>query len=292
MKARLAFATCPEFPTLSESDLAAAKELISLGFQVEAAVWNSKVNWATYDAIIIRATWFYWLRYSEFLKWLNHLDENKIKVLNSTSLLRWNTNKLYLKELEAKGVPFVPTEWILPEEKRKLTDVMKQRGWTEVIIKPVISGGAFETHRFSLLEASHSRNLIDKLLKLGPVMVQPFLNEIISEGEYSFLFFEGVFSHAILKTAIAGDFRVQHFFGGAAHVIMPSEESIKVAKNVLDHVPEPTLYARVDMINIKGSLFLMELELTEPHLFLLEEPQAVSRFTKAVCQFLTNTNDT
>lgn len=227
---------------------------------------------------MIRSTWYYWAKYKEFLKWIDHLQTLSIPVWNPPSLLRWNSNKQYLQELEKKGIPIVPTHWL------KTPDKQFSLPWTEAVVKPVISGGAHLTFRVnpSNWPSQETQKNLDEILKFGPIMAQPFLPEILEEGEYSLLFYGGKYSHAVIKKGPQGEFRVQRLFGGTVQAIAAPKEAIAFAEKVLSLIDLPLLYARVDLIQQKERFLLMELEIIEPNLFFLHDPEAGNRFADAL----------
>lgn len=113
-------------------------------------------------------------------------------------------------------------------------------------------------------------------------MLQPFVKEVAEIGEYSYIFFKENFSHAILKTAKSGDFRVQHFFGGSIQNIVPDIKELTYIQKLVDEFAKNSLYARVDGVWIEGVFYLMELELIEPYLFLFTSDKARENYKNAL----------
>lgn len=279
---RIALATSEAWPNLTPDDQALLSPLASLGIHATAAIWSdANYDWATCDMVVVRSCWDYHLRVAEFLSWIDSLEARQIKVWNSPSTIRWNADKLYLRDLEAKGIPIIPTLWPDASEDISLRNELFKAGWDRAIIKPRISATAHRTKLISRDDANDAQILFDEL-RVGPgAMVQKFMEGITREGEWSLMFFGGEFSHAVLKTPKAGDFRVQHDFGGHEQLTTPPEFVLKAAKNIVRGVSD-TLYARVDGVVEAQRFLLMELELIEPALFLTNSPGAAVRLAAAI----------
>ncbi len=279
---RVALVTCSSIRELTADDHPLLAELWNLGIKAETAVWDDPaVDWSRYDAAVIRSTWDYHLTPAAFLAWLSRLEALGTALWNPAPVVRANADKSYLKELEAAGVAVVPTIWVPRGETPRLDDLLAARGWSEAVVKPVISAGAFRTNRVKRGDAGGQAAFEEVLLHSG-AMVQPFLPEIAEEGEWSFIFLGGVFSHAVLKTPRAGDFRVQEDHGGASVRRDPPPGLLAQARDAAISGPGPWLYARVDGVRRDGELLLLELELIEPALYLSLAPGAVKMFAEAI----------
>jgi glutathione synthase/RimK-type ligase-like ATP-grasp enzyme len=282
----IAFATHARLEELTPSDRLAAGELSRRGATVTPLAWSASCEWRQFEAVVIRATWDYHTRPAEFRGWLRSLEEERVSLWNPASLAAWNLHKGYLRDLERAGVPIVPTAWVSSTQLGSLDQLIRDRGWTDVVVKPAISASAHRTwlvrdpvtetdeHQFRVLAAD------------SEVMVQPFLESLPREGEWSFVFLGGEFSHAVLKRAAAGDFRVQSNYGGTVTRLDPSADWVRQARAVLDAVPGSWLYARVDGCILEGRFVLVELEMLEPDLFLNYDPQAPARFADSLLQLL------
>ncbi len=284
-KPKIAIATCRELPHLFEDDHPLIAALAAAGVTAEPAVWNDDVAWSDYAAVVLRSTWDYHLHVEVFRAWLDRLDRTRVPCWNPTSLVRWNLDKHYLNELAAKGVPTVPTLWIERDQADTVERILAT-GWTDVVVKPAVSAGAWKTLRLAHDEVRAHAPFLTDALGSGALMVQPFMPEIVDEGEYSLLFFDGEFSHAVLKRPKSGDFRVQWVHGGSQVPIIPSETVIAQARRALAAAPSIGLYGRVDGVLRDGRLILMELELIEPYLYLSEGPEGVGRFVRALLSHL------
>ena len=248
---------------------------------VTAIPWESQTDWSMFDMIVIRSAWNYHIHYREFTSWLDTLEQQKIYVWNAVPTLRWNTMKTYFSAMIDRGIPMVPTQVItdasfIPET---------FPSWTTIVVKPAVSASSYETKIYD----SHNRKQwlphIQRLLKTGPALVQQYMTSI-DEGEYSFMFFNKTYSHAVLKIPKKGDFRIQEEYGGRVIPVKPSFAHVQAAGSVLKHISEPLMYARVDGLVINGSFILMEVELCEPELFLHTDSQAPMRFADIIIQFL------
>lgn len=280
---RVGFVTSEELRDLTPDDRSVIPVLAARGVKVVPVVWTEPLP-PKLDALVLRSTWDYHLRLPEFLAWVDAVDASAIALLNPPPTIRWNVDKRYLLELEARGVPIVPTHHAARGSGLGLPSLLRGAGWTEAVVKPSVSGGAFETWRAGRSEADAVR--FARQLEAMDCLVQPFVPELVSEGEWSLLFFRGRYSHAVLKRPEGGDFRVQEEFGG---VVAPAEAPpgvVEAASRALETSAQQTLYARVDGVVRNGRLEVMELELVEPTLFLASSPGAAERFAAAVVESL------
>lgn len=285
----VAFVTSHFLSDLTADDRLAVAALAKRGVRVVPTVWNdASVDWPTFDAIVVRSTWDYHRRSQEFRGWIERLAASGARVWNPASVLRWNMQKTYLQAMEREGVPIVPTAWLRQGSAVTLGRVLDERDWREVVIKPAISATAFRTWRVSASEASEAHERLMELLDAGDVMVQPFIREIQSEGEWSMVFFSGTFSHAVRKRPHDSDFRVQAEFGGTEAAETPSSEVLAAATRVLATVREPWLYARVDGVETERGFVLCELEMLEPTLYLGANTEAPARFADAIVRIATS----
>jgi len=284
---RIALATYDRAPELAADDRLIPPALAAVGIEAVAAVWSDgRAPWETFDAVLIRSCWDYHLRSGEFRAWLDRLDAGRVPVWNSTALVRWNADKRYLLDLAARGVPSLPTIVIPPGAADRVAAAAAERGWTRFVLKPTVSASGYETHafRFPLTSADHAA--VERVSAAGAALLQPFADAIPALGELSFVFLDGRPSHAALKRAAAGEFRVQTEHGGSVEPIDADPllaEQAAAALTALDEVP---LYARVDGVVIDGRFVLMELELIEPNLFLSLGRDAPARLATAVARRL------
>lgn len=279
---RVALVTCGSLRELNDDDRPLLTELWNLGIEAEPAVWDDpSVSWGSYDAAVIRSAWDYHLTPAAFLAWLERLEALGVAIWNPAAVVRANADKSYLKELEAAGVRIVPTAWVKRGGRADLDEVLAERGWDDAVVKPAVSAGAFRTSRVRR-GSPDGQAALDDVLAHSDAMVQPFLPEIADEGEWSFVFIGGRFSHAVLKSPRAGDFRVQAEHGGRTERREPPPGLLIQARDAAIAGPRPWLYARVDGVRRGGDLLVVELELIEPFLFLSYEPGAARRLAEAI----------
>jgi glutathione synthase/RimK-type ligase-like ATP-grasp enzyme len=275
---RLALATSSVIPGVHPDDAHFATSLKRLGIEPIACVWNdATVDWSRFDAVLMRTTWDYFKHYAAFTQWLDWLP---IPSINNKPLLRWNSDKRYLLELERHGVDIIPTRVTAGTGVRETLAALPGQ---EVVVKPTVSGAAWHTVRGVVGDDAFERAL-EQLPKELDYLVQPFVPEIVSDGEWSLLFFDGRYSHAVIKRPAVGDYRVQADFGGSAEAIEPAAAIIASAQQALaaaaaighaDHA-----YVRVDGVMVNGRFLLMELEMIEPSLHLAIRPDAAECFAE------------
>lgn len=245
------------------------------GMAVEDVAWDdSEADWAGYDAAIIGTTWDYWNRTEEFLTRLEAIGR-QTPLFNPAGLVGWNARKTYLKDLEAKGARLIPTLWIEEMTQDAAQAAFDTLASDTLVFKRQVGAGADGQHRLSRGEAIPAMP--------HPMMVQPFVPSIVEEGEISFVMIGGELSHALLKTARPGDYRIQSLYGGIETPITPGQADLDAAHSVLAALDEPPLYARVDMLRAPdGGLLLMELELIEPYLYPRQGPELGRRLASAL----------
>ena len=281
---RVALVTCERLPSLYGDEQELPGRFAAVGVAAEPVVWSDAgVDWSRYDAVVIRSTWDYFERIGEFTAWIDRLEQAGVPLQNPARLVRWNLDKRYLRELETRGVRIVPTRFFDAGARVDLAALLRDAGWSEAIVKPAVSGGAWRTHRVPVAGAAAAQRELDEILGRSGALVQPFLDEIARVGEWSFLFFGGAFSHAVIKRPASGDFRVQAQYGGTHDAIDPPPPSLLAeARAVLDALPTPTAYARIDGVARDGRFELMEVEVIEPYLFFPGSPRAVDRYVSAI----------
>jgi len=282
---RVALATCLALPDLDEEDAPLIPALSRLGIEGVPLVWNDPaVDWAAYDLVAVRTTWDYPNKIAAFLDWADRVAAVGA-LWNPASMLRWNTDKRYLRELEGRGVPIVPTRWFERGGEGDLAAVVREEGWDEVVLKPVVSAGARRTRLAGPGSMPAGQAFLTDQLTQRAMMVQPYVAEVSTIGELSLLYFNGRFSHAVRKIPGLGDFRVQTEHGGKVLSVTPTSAELAAGQRVLDALGTDTLYARVDLLpGHDGPMRLLELEVTEPSMFLRWDPQAPGRFAAAIAE--------
>ena len=273
---KVALVTCSALPELTDDDRLLIPTLRRRGVEGMPVVWDAPVDWTLFDRVVLRSCWDYHLRTTEFLEWIEELDNLSVPLQNSASLVRWNTDKRYLLELQSAGVQIPLTVWVDDKEEASVHSILEALSWESAVVKPTVSASAHCLKRVFRGEPVVRVH--------GPAMVQQFIPEILSPGEWSLVFIGGEFSHSVVKLPTAGEFRVQSQFGGTARALKPPQEMVRVASKIIELLPEPPLYARVDGIECQSGFVLMEVELIEPVLF-LGLGRAVERAAEVIVNF-------
>jgi hypothetical protein len=240
------------------------------GVTARLGAWDDPTfDWQSTGSCVLRTPWNYHRHREAFLQWSRSVP----RLFNPPDVVAWNSHKSYLRSLEERGIPIVPTQWLSREA--SLDDVLAQRGWAEAILKPAVSAGSFRTKRFTPGQAPQA--LLTEILSETEAMVQPYLASVDSTGERSIVFFGGALSHAVKRFSPLAT----GLHGGDA-ITLPDDERA-FAERVLAAAPGPLLYARVDIARAAdGTLRLMELEVIEPSFFLDVVPPAAGRLVDAV----------
>lgn len=256
--------------------------LAKLGWQAEEVSWRKRdTDWDLYDVVVIRSTWDYQTDPQAFLACLEKIEASTAHLENSLKLVKWNVSKDYLKDIENQGITIVPTLWI---EHFDLVDVTKSFDHfssNQIVIKPLVSANADHTYRLNREQLLSQAATLKTAFTDRAFMVQPFMQAIVEEGEYSLFYFAGHYSHSILKMPKADDFRVQEEHGGQLKLIEPTEEMLTTARHTLASLPDDALYARIDLIRHEREFAVMEVELIEPSLYFNMDPKSPQRFAEA-----------
>lgn len=200
MTTKFTFVTYDGLPELDADDRLVAAELERRGCKYAVADWrDAQVDWQNSGVCVVRSTWDYHLHYREFLDWTERVS-GKTKLLNDSSLIRWNSNKRYLFDLERAGIPIVPTVIFEQNEKANLNAVLQERTWQRAILKPVIGLSTFGVRKIE----AHSDDIqshLDAMLVNSAVLLQPFIETVHARGERALVFIGDDYSHTIRKSA-------------------------------------------------------------------------------------------
>lgn len=288
--ARVALATATDSGWVDPDEVPLLDALIWSGVDASVVAWDDRsVDWAAFDLVVIRSTWDYTRREREFARWL-HRVERRTRLANRATLVEWNIDKRYLRDLAAGGVPVVPTTFVEPGDLVRIPE----RG--EIVVKPVISAGAVDTRRYELpAQSAEAHAHVDALLGDGrSAMIQPFLSAVDDNGEIDLVYLGGTYSHAVRRVGALPA-------PGAEPLQLPVEEGAVAAepdaaqRAVADHARRvlaqrddaDLLYARVDLVDgMRGEPLVLEVELAEPALYLTTAEGAVERFADAIAQRL------
>jgi glutathione synthase/RimK-type ligase-like ATP-grasp enzyme len=266
-----------------------AKALEGHGLRTIRKNWaDPDFDWSSTRMALFRTTWDYFHRFPEFSQWLGRTSSQTM-LLNPPPLVRWNMDKNYLPELAAKGICIPPTRIRKKGSAGSLTEWHHEAGWAnvETVLKPTISGGARHTYRLNAENIERHESIFRELIVQEDMMLQEFQYCVPEKGEISLMVMGGQFTHAVQKTAKAGDFRVQDDFGGTVHHYHPTEAEISLAERAVAACNPAPLYARVDIVESnQGQLAIMELELIEPELWFRFHPPAAVCLADAIVAHL------
>lgn len=258
------------------------------GLRVNRLSWDDPdFDWSNTRNVVIRTPWDYFTRFDEFLPWLERTAE-VTKFINPIETILRNIDKHYMLDLLKAGINmpatvFIEPRSVNPDDERTLAEIAAETGWDKFILKPAISGGAWHTYRFGREGIKEHEDIFSELIRDKCMLLQEYQDNISSRGEVSYMVLGGKFTHAILKKAAEGDFRVQANRGGTVHDYTPTAEEIKFAEDIVSKSGVDITYARVDILwDNDDRLSLCELELFEPELWLRKCPPAVDAFADGV----------
>lgn len=276
----IVFATCDHQPLINADDQPLADALEARGVAVTPVPWTELDPYALVDPppILLRSTWDYHRVPTMFRTWLQALEDSGRQTFNPPAVARGNVDKIYLRDLDTAGISIPRTRWLDRIDPTSIDRVLEEESWTSAVLKPRIAATAYGT--FLVEAGTHVSD--DELLpaKASGAMLQEMIPEVVERGEVSLVFLDGRFSHAVVKRAKRGDFRVQKDFGGSVDVAIPSPAVLSFADDVMTHVPATCLYARVDVVESSRGPILMELELIEPELYFRMVPESADRLAQ------------
>ena len=256
---------------------AQADALREAGAEVTPLRWTEADDLDRFDLVLPLVAWGYHKRYPEWLGFLDRVESDGTRVANPARLLRWNSDKAYLAQLSSKGIATVPTLEVDHLNEAALAAAHGVFGTDLLVVKPPVSASAWGTFRLG------PHDPVPEEVHGTRMMIQPWLESVLTTGEYSVVLLGGAFSHAVVKRAGTGDFRVQPEHGGSTHACDPPEGAVELAMAAMAEAPADATYARVDFLTgDDGALRIIELELIEPALFLHCVPDAKARFAQAV----------
>lgn len=257
------------------------------GLRAERCDWAGDVDWSAYRCVVFRTTWDYFERYEQFVAWLADV-ERRTTVINPTSLVRWNMDKRYLLDLQRQGVAVVPTLLVERGTAVDLPSALRERGWSQAVVKPAVSGAARHTYRVEDDDAAaRLQPTLERLLEAEAMLVQPFMHDIVDRGEITVMMFGTTFTHAVRKVPQPGDFRVQDDHGGTVHAHTATPDEVAFAIRAFSACPETPAYGRVDLVrDDNGELCVMELELVEPELWFRVHPPAAEALAAEIAHRL------
>lgn len=281
---RCAFLTMEQPEAFVIYDHLAADALSQLGWEVIDVPWTlQRVDWSDFDVVIIRSPWDYQHSPEQFMGTLAAIEASSARLLNPLSICRWNMSKTYLRDLEDRGVPIVPSAWPQQLNDEIAQSLFEELASDRIVVKPIVGANASDT--FPLHRHRRDENWQQAMVSFRdrPLIAQPFVDSVVEVGEYSLFYFDGCFSHAILKSPCEGDFRVQEEHGGQISSVLVQEDLQQVGQRAIEAIGETLLYARVDLVRLEDHCpALMELELIEPSLYFSFDDDSSARFAAAV----------
>jgi len=263
------------------------KALEGRGLSVIRVDWAKQgFDWSKVRFAIFRSTWDYSERFEEFSKWCE-MVKDKTQLINSFEQITWNMDKHYLKELESKGINIPESVFIEPHQKITLSELHAAYRWSHTVLKPATSAGARHTYKLHQDYLEDYESIFQELILEESMLLQPFLDSISTKGELSLMVVNGKYTHAVLKKAKEGDFRVQDDFGGSVEPYEPTISEIEFAEKVVKTCDVSPLYARVDLVwDNNGDLALSELELIEPELWFRFKPEAADELADGIVEMI------
>lgn len=259
--------------------------MLELGWHVDTVAWRSPVDWDDYDAVYICTPWDYPEHLPQFLEVLGAIESSRALLVNDLALVRWSLEKTYLRDIERRGGTIVPSTWYDDFESANVSEFFSHHRTNKVVIKPTVGANAKDTFILTdPLDEDHLK-MLQQTYSRRAFLVQPFVETIQTEGEYSLFFFNGDYSHAIQKIPKAGDFRVQEEHGADIQAVEASTALLDIADTLFNSLEPLPTYGRGDWVrDSEGRYLLMELELIEPSLYLRTDSGAAARFARAFDQ--------
>jgi len=262
--------------------------LRNAGADVTIAEWDRPHDWSRFDVALLRSTWDYPQRLAEFFDWAEAVS-GQTRLLNPLPVVKWSSDKHYLRDLAEKAVPTVQTMFVEPDQhpERQITGLLSQPGVDEFVVKPAVGAGSRDAQRFGRQEKQEAARHAQRMLnEKRSVLLQPYLDRVDQLGETALLYFEGEFSHAIRKGALLKRKEgptTELFAKEAITARVPDAAELRVGALALQAAPfETPLYARVDLIrDQQGEPVVLELELIEPSLFFPFAVGSAERFAAA-----------
>ncbi len=287
---KIAAITCKHLPNGVADDQPLFQQIRQLGIEVDVVGWQADTDWSVYDACLLRSVWDYHEQMAAFTAWLETTSQVS-HLINHSDLVRWNSNKNYLQELQSFGVTVAPTAWLRQSDDFDLAHWTSEHPAPKYFLKPVVGADSSGTCRFTPdANGLHAaKQHLSVWLPQVDMMLQPYLSSVETFGETSLIYFNGCFSHAVRKIPVKGDFRVQDTFGATDISYQPNGIEMALAKACLEYISDtyqPAVYARLDFLHEDGAVYLNEAELIEPSLFFNHDDRAAPRFAAAIAAAL------
>ena len=281
---RMAIATCSNLPDWEIDDQPFYQALREYGFDISLEIWDDpNVRWSNFDVCLIRTTWDYSVKYEKFIEWITFVS-TQTTLINPKELILWNVQKTYLFELESKGVPTVPSVLL------ELNDDILEKLWNssfsdspKLFCKPIIGASSLHTIRF---ERQDYGLLLHHFYEVSQSMIlQPYISSVEEQGEFSLIYFGSVFSHAVQKIPVPGDYKVQDDYGATDKVFVDIPQILfDISETIIKQLPQKSSYLRIDFLHMQGlygrDWVVNEVECIEPSLFFRHQQDAPQHFAK------------
>jgi glutathione synthase/RimK-type ligase-like ATP-grasp enzyme len=273
----------PNLEELFEEDRLLIHGLEAQGFHASSMIWSQpNIDWNQFDVALIRSTWDYLDEQELFLQILARIEASSCRLFNSFEAVRWNIDKHYLFDLEKWGVPIIPTYLTSNSNFDILQNIFLDHKVQSVILKPTIGLGGSHSYRVPVAELNETLIRLKDTQPQHEYLIQPFVENIISEGEWSFIYFNNQLSHVLLKKPAPNDYRVQGIYGGTIVRAEPLISDVIQADAVITKLPFDLLYARLDFVRVQGQLSVIEIELIEPIFSFNLVPESIARLANAI----------
>jgi glutathione synthase/RimK-type ligase-like ATP-grasp enzyme len=285
-------ATCGDLPELDPDDRLFATALADLGVKVTPGVWDDpSVDWGATDFCVIRSTWDYHKHHAAFARWIEFVS-SKTRLFNPAHAVRWNAHKFYLRDLESRGIPVVPTAWLERGSRVELHQLLDGAGWQHAVIKPAYGASSDGVLRVGTdrIDRERGQAYLTRLLAEQDVLVQPYLDTISVDHERALVFIDGKYSHAVTKTPFMhanADLARRSQYPPGVSGELPVEatgEEVAAACRALEAGPDGHVYGRVDVVRDGGAIRVMEVELIEPTLYFCMQAGAAQKLARAILE--------
>jgi len=275
----VALVSCRVLPEPDPDQQPLSAALAAAGVAAAVRAWDDPdVDWSAARLTILRSAWNYPLDRDGFLDWAERVDRVS-QLWNGLGVVRWNSHKRYLLDLERRGVPVTPTVLLPRGSVASLDTILERQGWREAVVKPAVSAASFGTLRVGAAEREAGEAHLQRLLAERDALVQLYLPSVEGHGERALVWIDGELTHAVRKNP-RWEGEDEAVSASAVPISYPEAD---LARRALSAVEGPLLYARVDVApGPRGHPVVMELELVEPSLFLLQSPAALDRFVRAI----------
>jgi len=272
----------PNVDELFADDRLMIEEFARRGAEATSVVWQDRsIDWNSFDLALIRSTWDYIDDREGFLARMAEIEASSCRLFNPLDAVRWNSDKRYLLDLRERGVPTVPTFEASAPARPRWREAAARDAWRGAVLKPVVGAAGQAVHRLDVRDVDVT---LDRLAAEDPhreFLVQPFVDSVVDEGEWSFIYLDRRLSHVLQKKPARGDYRAHGIYGGSIEVAEPAVADARQAEEILARLPFDLLYARLDLVRVAGRLSVMELELIEPILYFPHAPRGVGWLVEA-----------